>query len=201
MTMTTLPAMRELVERLRRLPYLSTKNVYKVACHILALPEQDVADLVATIKSARKMINKCQECANLTQNSTTCSICADPNRDKSVVCVVETWHDLNSIDRSGEFKGLFHVLGGSICPLEGIGPEELNITKLIQRAQSGQIKELILATNLTPEGEVTSSFISSKLIGSSIKITRLASGIPMGSTLEFMDRVTILKAMEGRTPF
>lgn len=199
--MTALPAMRELVERLRRLPYLSTKNVYKVACHLLALPEEDVADFIQSIKSARKNINKCTICANFTQSASICSICSDQTRDRTTVCIVETWHDLNSIDRSGEFKGLFHVLGGSICPLEGIGPEELNISKLLDRAASGEIRELILATNLTPEGEVTSSFISSKLNGKSIKITRLASGIPMGSTLEFMDRVTILKAMEGRTPF
>ncbi len=199
--MTSLPAIKELVERLRRLPYLSSRNVYRVACHLLTLPEQEVADLIKSIKSARENLMKCTFCSNLAQNSELCQICIDGSRDKSIVCVVETWHDLGSIERSGEFKGSYHVLGGSISPLEGIGPEELNIEKLIERVDRQTIKELILATNLTPEGEATSSFISSKLQGKNIKLTRLASGIPMGSTLEFMDRVTILKAIEGRTPF
>lgn len=199
--MNDLPAMQDLVDRLRRLPYLSSKNVYRVASHLLGCDEREAALLVDSIKNARSKIKRCKVCANLVQGADACSVCTDPSRDQSTVCVVETWHDLQSINRSGQFKGLFHVLGGSICPLEGIGPEELNIPGLLERVLSGQVKELILATNLTPEGEATSSYISSKLAGSGVKLSRLASGIPMGSTLEFMDKLTILKALEGRTPF
>lgn len=199
--MNELPAIQELVDKLRRLPYLSSKNVYRVASHIISCDDREVALLLESIQEVRKSVKKCKVCANLVQGAELCAVCTDQSRDPSTVCVVETWHDLFSINRSGQFKGVFHVLGGSICPLEGIGPEELNIASLIERVNSGIVKELILATNLTPEGEATSSFISSKLSGFEIKISRLASGIPMGSTLEFMDKLTILKALEGRTPF
>jgi recombination protein RecR len=193
--------MQELVDRLRRLPYLSNKNVYRVALYLLNGKDEEVAKLVQAIELARQLIHHCILCGNLVQGSGLCQICLDPVRDQATVCVVESWHDLKSIDASREFKGIFHVLGGSISPLEGIGPEQLNIKSLLERVRSGALKELILATNLTPEGEATCSFICSKLSGIEIKLTRLASGIPMGSTLEFMDKLTISKALEGRTPF
>ncbi len=196
-----LPAIHDLVDRLRRLPYLSSKNVYRVVGYILNAHSDEIQLLLDAIKNARLKLSKCLVCQNWVQESDVCGICGDPNRDKSVICVVETWLDLNSIDRSGQYKGMFHVLGGSISPLEGIGPDKLNIASLISRVESGGIKEVILATNLTPEGEATSSFISSKLATSNVRISRLASGIPMGSTLEFMDKLTISKALEGRIPF
>lgn len=199
--MRDLPALQELVDRLRRLPYLSSKNVYRVALHILKGSDEEVSKLIQSIESARRLLQSCRVCGNFAQGAELCLICCDPQRDRTTVCVVETWHDLKSIDMSGEFKGLFHVLGGSVSPLEGIGPDQLNIKTLLNRIAVGGVDELILATNLTPEGEATSSFICSKLAGVSIKLTRLASGIPMGSTLEFMDKLTISKALEGRTLF
>ena len=199
--MKELPALKSLVDQLRRLPYLSCKNVYKVATHLLSLPEHDLQRLLFAIDRARGELVKCQQCANWVQSADLCVICSDTTRSAQQVCVVESWHDLCAIERSGEFKGMFHVLGGSISPLEGIGPEQLNIQTLVSRVKSGVVSELILATNLTPEGEATSAFISSCVAPFEIKITRLASGIPMGSTLEFMDKLTISKALEGRLPF
>jgi len=131
-----------------------------------------------------------------------CSICSSKRRDKPSICVVETWHDLFAIERAGGFEGVFHILGGVLCPLEGVGPENLNIQSLLKRVDK-TVKEIIFATNSTPEGEATASFISSKIAekNSDVIISRLASGVPIGSTLEYMDRVTIYKALSGRRPF
>ena len=129
-----------------------------------------------------------------------CQLCTNPKRDQTVVCVVESWQELLAIEKTGGYLGSYHVLGGVICPLDGIGPENLTIAPLIQRASSG-IKEIILATNQTPEGEATASFIAHKLQGTSVTITCLARGIPVGSSLEYMDRLTVYKALSERRPF
>lgn len=202
-----LPSLQKLIRQLQKIPYLASKNIYRVAFHFLNSKQNDLEILCSAILNAKKDIKFCSTCFNLTQGDTTCSICKMPNRDKTEICVVETWHDLLAIERAGGFNGVYHILGGSLCPLEGIGPENLHINALLNRI-TPEIKEVIFATNSTPEGEATASFISIKLedLRKSKKdlnfgISRLASGVPVGSSLEYMDRVTIHKALSGRRPF
>lgn len=196
-----LPAFAKLIDQLRRIPYLASKNVFKVATHFLSSDENEVARLVQVIEYARKQVKKCSRCTGWTESVGPCVICRDPGRDAGTVCVVETWHDMLSIERSGNYRGQYHVLGAVLCPLEGVGPEHLSIHPLIGRLESEPVTEVIFATNPTPEGEATASYIASKIQNKSIKTSRLASGIPIGSTLEFMDRMTIHKALSGRQTF
>ena len=195
-----LPTLQKLVRQLQQVPYLASKNIYRIALHFLSRDSKQIDQFCASIIEAKKNIRSCPICFNWTENSELCSICASTKRDKSIICVVETWYDLFAIEKSGGYEGVFHVLGGALCPLEGIGQEDLKIEGLIKRIDKN-IKEIIIATNPTPEGEATASFISSKLDKKNIEITRLASGVPIGSTLEYMDRVTIYKALSGRRPF
>ncbi|MBD3272870.1 recombination protein RecR [Candidatus Dependentiae bacterium] len=202
-----LPSLQKLVRQLQKVPYLASKNVYRVALHFLNTKQDDLELLCSTILQVKKDVKICSICFNLTQDSDICSICSSKNRDNFQICVLETWHDLFAIERAGGYQGVYHILGGSLCPLEGIGPEELNIKSLINRVNE-KTQEIIFATNSTPEGEATASFISSKLEDLrskseklNFKISRLASGVPIGSSLEYMDRVTIYKALSGRRPF
>jgi len=200
----TLPDLQKLLRQLQKIPYLASKNLYRVALHFLTSDIANLEKFCDTLLQARKNITSCTTCFNLTQGSDICSICSSRKRDLSVVCVVETWHDLVAIEKAGGYQGVYHVLGGSICPLEGVGPDDLHINALLKRADNN-VKEIIFATNPTPEGEATASFISSKLSErpacSGIAISKLASGVPIGSSLEYMDRVTIYKALSGRRPF
>ncbi|MFC1854505.1 recombination mediator RecR [Candidatus Dependentiae bacterium] len=198
-----LPALKALINCLHRLPCLASKHVYRIAVHLLSCDDVDLERLLRSIKEARGQIKRCCECFNWSQDADVCPICSCASRDKSVLCVVETWHDLCSIENSGDFRGLYHVLGGAISPLEGICPEHLTIDYLLKRISSKKdLKEVILATNPTPEGEATASLIASKLNDyQDIAISRLASGIPIGGSLEFMDGMTIHKAISGRRPF
>ena len=195
-----LPTLNDLIRRLQRIPYLASKNIYRIAFHLLSSDRNELEHLCASILKAKDNVRPCSDCFNWTEGRDQCFFCASDRRDKSIICVVETSHDLMAIERIGDYNGLYHVLGGALCPLEGIGPEQLNIERLLKRIDSS-IKEIIFATNATPEGEATASFISSKLSDGSILISRLASGMPIGSSLEYMDRVTIHKAFSGRRPF
>lgn len=195
-----LPSLYKLVTQLQRVPYLASKNIYRVAAHFLDESEEEVERFCATLLEARRNIRHCVHCFNWTESQEMCTICANPNRDQDVICVVETWHDLIAIERTQEFKGVYHVLGGALCPLNGIGPDELRIGALLKRI-SATTKELIFGTNPTPEGEATASFIASKIAHTAVVVSKLASGVPIGSSLEYMDRVTIHKALLGRRPF
>jgi len=195
-----IPSLQKLIRQLQHVPYLASKNLYRVAAYFLSTDKKNVEQLCAAILEAKEKVQPCQICFNWTENCQPCLICSDESRDKSSICVVETWHDFLAIERSQDFNGVYHVLGGSLCPLEGIGPDDLTIDKLLLRIDDS-IQEIIFATNPTPEGEATASFIASKLEDNSLKISRLASGIPIGSSLEYMDRVTIHKALSGRQPF
>jgi len=195
-----LPIFQKLIRQLQRVPYLASKNVYRVAMYFLTTDQKAIEQLCATILEAKKAIQPCQHCFNWTEAGNQCSICSSDKRDKSVICVVETWHDLFAIENAGNFKGLYHVLGGALCPLEGIGPDQLTIDRLVKRVDD-QIQEVIFATNPTPEGEATASYIWSKINTRPLQISKLASGVPIGSSLEYMDRVTIGKALIGRRPF
>lgn len=196
-----LPSLQKLVRQLQRIPYLASKNVYRVASFLLSSDEKALDVLCQTILQAKQNIKFCKKCFNWAEGGDVCAICSSPARDEKMICVVETWHDLVAIDNAGGYNGLYHVLCGVLSPLEGIGPSKLRIEELVKRLDGAGVRELILATNPTPEGEATASYISSKIAKYEIPVSRLASGVPIGSSLEHMDRVTISKALAGRRPF
>ena len=202
-----LPSMQKLIRSLQRVPYLASKNVYKVAAYFLKSDDKTLETLCAVILEAKKKIQPCVHCFNWTETGDVCWICANPKRDQTTVCVVETWHDLCALEAAGHYQGVYHVLGGALCPLEGVGPDQLTIEPLVKRIEGKGVTELIFATNATPEGEATASLIWSriKLVladpSSLIRVSKLASGVPIGSSLEYMDRVTLGKALLGRQPF
>ena len=202
--LSSLPCLQKLLRQLQKVPYLASKNMYRVAIYFLTTKSEDVQQFCDVLLQARKNIRTCSICYHLTQNSDICAICSSKKRNQSIICVVETWHDLLAIEKAGGYEGVFHVLGGVLCPLEGIGPDNLNIDNLLKRVDES-VQEIIFATNPTPEGEATASFISSKLSeldnASKVVISKLASGVPIGSSLEYMDRVTIYKALSERRPF
>ncbi len=198
--LTHLPRFQQLIRQLQRVPYLASKNVYKVATYFLTADQAAIDQLSTVIAQARTSLKPCKSCYNWAEGKDLCYICASDKRDHSMICVVETWHDLFAIENVGEYHGVYHVLGGSLCPLEGVGPDQLSINALLDRLNDS-ITEIILATNPTPEGEATASYIWSKVGKRPINISRLASGVPIGASLEYMDRVTIGKALIGRRPF
>lgn len=195
-----LPALHKLINQLRHVPYLASKNVYRVALYFLTAEQARIDQLMEAITEAKAVVAPCKTCGNWAEKSPNCSVCADGSRDPALICVVEQWHDLYAIERSGSFKGVYHVLGGVLSPLEGIGPDELRVKELMDRVQSGEVREIIFATNPTPEGEATVSFLTSKLPLEGISYSRLASGVPTGGSLSYMDRTTIHKALQGRQP-
>lgn len=201
-----LPGLQKLIRQLQRVPFLASKNIYRVASYFLTSDMQQVEAFCQAVLDAKKNIKPCVSCFNLTENKDLCDLCSSVKRDKRVMCVVESWHDLLAIENAGEYQGVYHVLGGALCPLEGIGPDTLTIKQLLNRLALGQTEELIFATNPTPEGEATASYIHAKInknpeLAHTVKISQLASGVPIGSSLEYMDRVTISKALLGRRPF
>jgi recombination protein RecR len=196
-----LPTLQKLINQLRHIPYLASKNVYRVALHFLNSNEQQIEQLCMALMAAKKAIKPCAVCFNWTEDCDICAICSQEKRKKQIICVVETWHDLIAIERAGGYLGVYHVLGGALCPLQGIGPENLQIDSLLKRVHEQEVSEIIFATNPTPEGEATASFISAKLDRQHLGVSKLASGVPTGSSLEYMDRVTIYKALSGRRPF
>ena len=197
-----LPAFQKLIRQLQRVPFLASKNVYRVAVYFLMSDKKNVEQFCQTLLDAKASIKFCKDCFNLTESDDAlCSICLSTKRDKQIICVVETLHDLFAVENSGGYMGVYHVLGGSLCPIEGVGPDSLSVEPLVKRLRENPIKELIFATNPTPEGEATASYIFSKIKDLSLQTSRLASGVPIGSNLEYMDRVTISKALSCRRPF
>jgi len=195
-----LPSLQKLINQLRHIPYLASKNVYRVALHFLSASSPKVEQLWRAIEQARSNIQRCEICNNWAEGAARCIICADARRDMSTICVVEQWSDLYAIERAGEYDGVYHVLKGVLSPLEGIGPSDLAIDALSVRIRNGGVKEVIFATSQTPEGEATISFILSKLSDTSAVYSRLASGVPTGASLAYMDRTTIHRALIGRRP-
>lgn len=195
------PSLTKLIKTLQQVPYLASKNIYRVADYFLYLDQGRMDQFCAALQEAKKNIIHCATCFSWQEKGRACSFCGHAKRDQSMVCVVETWQELLAIEKTGGYTGVYHVLGGAICPLEGIGPENLSIVPLISRVENAKIVEVILATNQTPEGEATASFIAAKLKHASVKISCLARGIPVGSFLETMDRVTVYKALSERRPF
>lgn len=190
----------KLLRQLQKVPYLASKNLNLVAQYFLDLSHDEAENFCKTILDVKNNIEKCQVCFTWKEKSIDCFFCTSTKRDKELICVVETWRDLVAIEKTGGYLGVYHILGGAICPLDGIGPDDLTIKQLVSRASSG-CKELIFAFNQTPEGEATSAYIASRLKNSQIKISCLARGLPVGSSLEAMDRLTVYKALSERRPF
>ena len=193
-----LPSLQKLVRHLQRVPYLASKNAYRVAAHFLTSDIDSVAALCQAILEAKERIETCAICCNWTEANALCIICSAPSRDRTIVCVVETWHDLSAVERTAGFCGVYHILGGVLNPLEGIGIDRLFINGLLKRLAEGEIREVILGMNPTPEGEATASYIREKLTDIVDRVTRLAHGLPMGADIEFADQVTLKEAIAGR---
>lgn len=195
-----LPSLVRLLKNLQQVPYLASKNIYRVADYFLTMDPIKAEQFCAMILEAKKNLLKCSICFAWKEKERSCQFCAAVKRDQKMVCVVETWQELLAIEKTGGYGGVYHVLGGVICPLEGVGVEDLTIEPLITRVDTG-VTELILAMNQTPEGEATSAYIASKLKDKNVIISCLARGLPVGSSLEAMDRVTVYKAISERRPF
>ena len=191
-------SLNKLINELGKLPGIGGKTAQRLAFHILSLTDREAEELADAISSAKKTLRYCEICGNLT-DSDKCKICTDETRDGTVICVVESPQDVMAMERIREFKGRYHVLHGTISPMDGIGPNDLNLASLVKRLQAEpDVKELILATNPNIEGEATAMYIANLLKPSGIKVTRIAHGLPIGGDLEYADEVTLLKAIEGR---
>ena len=186
-----------LIAELSKLPGIGGKTAQRLAFHILSQDDKDAFALAEAIRDAKKNMKYCTICGNLTDVD-PCSICADPTRDQSIICVVESPRDVSAMERIKEFQGLYHVLHGAISPMDGIGPEDINLKQLIVRLQQNDVREVILATNPNIEGEATAMYTARLIKPAGIKVTRIAHGVPVGGDLEYADEITLSKAMEGR---
>ncbi|MDE6968715.1 MAG: recombination mediator RecR [Eubacterium sp.] len=186
-----------LIESLSGLPGIGVKSAQRMAFHILNMPETEVEKLSNAIIEARRKVCYCKQCYTLTDEE-TCPICKNPNRDQKTIMVVENPRDLAAYEKTGKFEGVYHVLHGAISPMLGIGPGDIRLKELMQRLQ-GDVDEVIIATNSSLEGETTAMYISKLIKPTGIKATRIASGVPVGGDLEYIDEVTLLRALEGRT--
>ena len=196
--MAEIEAIARLVNQLSKLPGVGRKTAQRLAYHIIALPEDQVRELAVAIFNGKKQIHFCPICGNYTDTD-PCSICADSSRRKDIVCVVRDPRDVNALERMREYDGLYHVLHGVISPMDGVGPDDIRIRELMTRLASGEIKEVVLATNPDVEGEATAAYISRLIKPMGVKVTRIAHGVPIGGELEYTDEVTLLRAFQGRT--
>ncbi|HEX7058931.1 MAG TPA: recombination mediator RecR [Solirubrobacterales bacterium] len=185
-----------LVAELSRLPGIGQRTAQRLAFHLLRAPDEETTALSESIREVKEKVGLCEECFNLSEGP-LCRICADPGRDRSLICVVEEPADVIPIERTHEYRGLYHVLGGALSPIDGIDPEDLKIAELVRRVEGGETQEIILATNPTTTGEATALHIAERLRGK-VAVTRLASGLPVGADLEHADEVTLGKALAGR---
>ena len=195
------PSIEKLIEGFEKLPSIGHKTAVRLAYHILDASEEDVTEFINAITNAKANLKYCSQCFNISDTD-PCPICGSPKRDKTIICVVEDVKDVIAMERTHEFKGVYHVLHGSISPMNGIGPDEIKIKELLSRIQGdNEIKEIIVATNPRVEGEATAMYISRLLKPLGVKVTRIAHGIPVGGDLEYTDEVTLTKALEGRHEF
>lgn len=195
-----LPRLHELIRLLQQVPYLASRNVYRVAQHFLEMPEERRRKFITSLEDTCRETTRCNICCAWREQSIPCGWCNMPQRDQHIICVVETWHDLCAIERTGHYRGIFHILGGAISPLDGIGPEDLSLDALMKRIDQGNVKELILAMNQTLEGEATTACIV-RMLGNkreTVTISCLSRGVPVGSSLDSMDRLTVGKAISER---
>ena len=191
------PPVQSLIDELGRLPGIGPKSAQRIAFHLLKVAPEDANRLAAAIREAKEKVRFCERCFNVAEGA-LCPICADDRRDSTVLCVVEESRDIVAIERTGEFRGRYHVLLGAMSPLEGIGPEQLKIRELLNRLGPEGVEEVIVCTNPNTEGEVTAMYLARMLKPLGLKVTRIASGLPVGGDLEYADELTLGRALEGR---
>ena len=195
------PAVENLVVQLAKLPGIGRRTAQRLAFHILRASKEEAAALAAAIADVKERVRFCRECGNLTEDE-LCAVCSDARRDRTVICVVEQPVDVVSVERTGEYRGLYHVLGGALSPLDGVEPEHLRIDELVRRIGEGGVDEVVLATNPNMTGEATAAYVADRLRhsqgGNLLRVTRLASGLPVGGDLEYADEVTLGRALSGR---
>ncbi len=190
------PSVDNLVAQLTRLPGVGMRTAQRLAFHVLRVPKEEALELASAIADVKDRVRFCQECGNLTEDE-VCEICRDARRDRALVCVVEQPADLISLERTAEYRGLYHVLGGALSPIDGVEPGHLRIDELLQRVERNGVEEVVLATNPNMTGEATAAYLADRLRGR-VRVTRLASGLPVGSDLEYADEVTLGRALAGR---
>ncbi len=191
------PSIEKLIESFEKLPSIGHKTAIRLAFHMLDMTDEEITEFTTSITNAKKKLKYCSTCFNISDTD-PCPICSNPKRDQSTICVVEDVRDIMAMERTHEYKGVYHVLHGTISPMNGIGPDEIKIKELLNRIRDNDIKEVIIATNPRVEGEATSIYISKLIKAFNIKVTRIAHGIPVGGDLEYTDEITLMKAMEGR---
>jgi recombination protein RecR len=192
------PAVDNLVAQLTRLPGIGTRTAQRLAFHLLSVAKDEALALAHAVEDVKERVRFCQVCGNLTEEA-VCSVCVDPRRDRTIVCVVEQPVDVVSLERTHEYRGLYHVLGGALSPLDGVEPGDLRIASLMERVDANGVEEVVLATNPTMTGEATAAYLADRLRGR-VTVTRLASGLPVGGDLEYADEVTLGRALAGRRP-
>ncbi|GAB3041040.1 recombination mediator RecR [Sediminivirga luteola] len=190
-------AIQDLIEEFNKLPGVGPKSAQRLAFHVLQADPDDVSALAQALVEVKRRVRYCETCGNVAERE-LCAICEDARRDGSIICIVEEPKDVMAIERTREFRGLYHVLGGAIDPMRGIGPDQLRIRELLGRLQSDQIEELVIATNPNVEGEATATYLTRLLLPLGVTVSRLASGLPVGGDLEYADEVTLGRAFEGR---
>lgn len=195
--MTQVGPLVRLVEELQRLPGIGAKGAQRLAFHLLRQPRSDVDALLDAVRDVKEQVTYCSVCSNITDTD-PCFYCTDPSRERHVICVVEDPHNVAAVEKTKDFRGIYHVLMGALSPLQGIGPDELKIKSLLERVAGDDVAEVILATNPNVEGEATALYLAKLLKPLGIKVTRIAMGLPVGSDLEYADEVTLHKAMVGR---
>jgi recombination protein RecR len=196
----TSATLERLIEQFAKLPGIGKKTAYRLAYHVMQAPVDGARELAEAIVAVKEKIRFCSSCFNVTDDD-PCPICRSEERDKSLICVVEEPHDVLAFEKAGSFRGVYHVLGGVFAPLDGVGPEELKVAELIARVKKDGIKEIIVATNPTAEGETTALYLAKVLRPLGVTVTRIARGLPMGGDVEYADANTVIRALEGRTEF
>ena len=191
------PSIEKLIEAFEKLPSIGHKTAARLAFHMLNSSEEEINNFVNAITNAKKNLKYCSKCYNISDTD-PCIICSNPKRDESIICVVEDVRDIIAMERTHEFNGVYHVLHGSISPMNGVGPDDIKVKELLARLTDGKVKEIILATNPRVEGEATAMYLSKLIKPLGIKVTRIARGIPVGGDLEYTDEITLMQALEGR---
>jgi recombination protein RecR len=191
------PPLQNLIDQFKRLPGVGAKSAQRLAFHVLKTPRDEAERLCDAIRDVKDRVTYCSACSNITDID-PCAFCADQSRDRRIICVVEEPQNVNVVEKSGGFRGVYHVLLGALSPLQGVGPDDLKIKGLLSRIDTGGVEEIILATNPTVEGEATAIYLARLLKPLGLRVTRIATGVPVGSDLEYADELTMGKAMEGR---
>lgn len=194
------PVFLNLLEELQRLPGIGKKSAQRIALYLLKRPKNEALHLSKAIEAVKERVRSCSRCFNITEDK-ICFICRDERRDSTLLCVVEEAGDVIAFERTGEFKGRYHILGGALSPLDGRGPEDLKIQELLERLKGEKVQEVILATNPNVEGEATAIYLSKIMNSLNVRVTRIARGLPVGSDLDYADEVTLVRALEGRREF